>query len=268
MAGWILVPCLVALRGEFNAIAPNRDKGSDGSIGDVAHAAGGTSDHLPDEDFPALRDKDADHVNEVHAIDIDTDLRTPGLTLDQVVQHILGRCRRAASDPLNEPRLRYIIWDRHIYQAPGWTKLPYSGTDDPHTGHAHFSAEYVTSLESDTSSWHLEDLVALTNDEVDRVADATVTRIKAELPGADAVPWSSTINYTLGGAIYDTRQATIQILASLAAFTGRDFVDEPAIVAGVLQGLAAPERSDEDVAAALRAALGDRAAAVGALLVG
>ena len=36
MADWVLVSCLVSLRGEFNALAPGRDRTSDGSIGDEA----------------------------------------------------------------------------------------------------------------------------------------------------------------------------------------------------------------------------------------
>lgn len=177
MSDWILIPCLHALRDEFNALAPGRDKGADGSIGDTAHAAGGTSDHLPDEDTPALRGKDADSVNEVHALDIDSTGPWPaGLTMDKIVAHILSYCRRANSDPLNEPRLRYIIWNRKIYRAPGWAAEVYTGTADPHTGHAHFSAEYISSLEADTSTWHLEDLVAVTDDEIVKIADAVWNR--------------------------------------------------------------------------------------------
>ena len=78
MASWILVPCLVKLRSEFNAIAPDRDKSSDGSIGDAAHQDS-QSDHNPDEtgNVPI---RDAYKVNEVHAIDVDVDLRVPGLS--------------------------------------------------------------------------------------------------------------------------------------------------------------------------------------------
>ena len=61
MASWILVPCLVALRNEFNQLAPNRDKASDGSIGDTSHAAS-SSDHNPDEtgNTQAVLDGDLD----------------------------------------------------------------------------------------------------------------------------------------------------------------------------------------------------------------
>ncbi|HEY0001066.1 MAG TPA: hypothetical protein VGB74_11475, partial [Actinoplanes sp.] len=155
MASWVLVPCLVRLRTEFNEIAPSRDKASDGSIGDAAHQAS-SSDHNPDE-TGTVPIHDADSVNEVHAIDVDVNLRRTGLTMERVVQFLLARCRSGA-----EKRLRYIIYNRRIWSASsGWVQQTYTGSN-PHTEHAHFSASYTTSLEASTASWHLEDLVALT----------------------------------------------------------------------------------------------------------
>jgi hypothetical protein len=159
MADWILVPCLVALRNEFNRIAPGRDKASDGSIGDTAHA-GTVSDHNPDE-TGSVPIRDADKRNEVHAIDVDVDLRVAGLTMEKVVQFLLKRCRSGA-----EKRLRYIIYNRRIWEASNsWRQRTYTGAS-PHTEHAHFSASYDTAREAATASWHLEDIpVALTADD-------------------------------------------------------------------------------------------------------
>jgi hypothetical protein len=159
MADWILVPCLVALRAEFNRIAPGRDHASDGSIGDTAHSKE-VSDHNPDE-TGSVPIHDADHVNEVHAIDVDIDLRVAGLTMEKVVQFLLGRCRSGA-----EKRLRYIIYNRRIWEASsGWKQKTYTG-ESPHTEHAHFSSSYDTAKEAATASWHLEDIpVALTADD-------------------------------------------------------------------------------------------------------
>ncbi|MEU4694864.1 hypothetical protein [Actinoplanes sp. NPDC023714] len=157
MADWVLVPCLVRLRTELNEIAPGRDKTSDGTIGDRAHQAS-VSDHNDDEvGRVPIRDADAKH--EVHAFDADDDLRTPNLTMEMVVQHILRRCRSGA-----EKRLRYIIYNRRIWEASnGWRQRSYSGAS-PHTEHAHFSASYETKHEASTASWHLEDIpVALTD---------------------------------------------------------------------------------------------------------
>jgi hypothetical protein len=62
-------PLLEALFAEFDKIAPSRDHASDGSIGDTAHQQE-VSDHNPDE-TGSVPIHDADHLNEVHAIDVD-----------------------------------------------------------------------------------------------------------------------------------------------------------------------------------------------------
>ncbi len=159
MSSWILIAAGQSLFSAFNAVAPDRGRASDGSIGDVAHIKEGNSDHLPDEDYPALRNMDADHINEVHAIDVTTELNESDLTMEKCVQQILARCRSGA-----EKRLRYIIYNRRIWAADNsWREEAYHGTADPHINHAHFSFSYVTSLEASTVSWHLEDIpVALT----------------------------------------------------------------------------------------------------------
>jgi hypothetical protein len=157
MANWTLTASLKRLFAEFDRIAPGRDHASDGSIGDTAHQHE-TSDHNPDE-TGSVPVHDADHVNEVHAIDVDDNLRESDLTMEKVVQFLLGRCRSGA-----ERRLRYIIYNRRIWEASNdWKQRAYTGAS-PHTEHAHFSGSYTTSLEASTASWHLEDIpVSLTN---------------------------------------------------------------------------------------------------------
>ncbi|WP_250037520.1 hypothetical protein [Paractinoplanes maris] len=175
MASWILVPCLVKLRSEFNAIAPNRDRSSDGSVGDSAHQSS-QSDHNPDEtgNVPI---RDADRVNEVHAIDVDVDLRVPGLSMEKVVQFLLTRCRSGA-----EKRLRYIIFNRRIWSASsGWRQERYTGAN-PHDHHAHFSSSYASNLEAATASWHLEDVpVALTADDKKWISAEIAKQVKAQI---------------------------------------------------------------------------------------
>lgn len=154
MSAWVLVPDLVSLRTELNKLAPGRDKASDGAIGDTAHAGTGNSDHLGDEDYPALRAKDTDKVNEVHAVDVDDDLRKTGWTMDRVVQIIVTRHRTGLDN-----RLQYVIWNRRIWSRSwGWTAKVYTGVS-PHTEHAHFSALYGAGTagnpEVDTKPWGL-----------------------------------------------------------------------------------------------------------------
>lgn len=174
MASWILVPCLVKLRSEFNTIAPDRMKNSDGSVGDDAHQDS-QSDHNPDEtgNVPI---RDADKVNEVHAIDVDIDLKVPGLSMEKTVQFLLARCRSGA-----ENRLRYIIFNRRIWSASNdWREQAYRGKN-PHTEHAHFSASYTSGREADTRSWHLEDIpMPLTADDKKWLTTEVTRIVRAE----------------------------------------------------------------------------------------
>ncbi len=199
MASWILVPCLVALRSEFNAIAPARQKTSDGSVGDLAHQSS-VSDHNPDETgrVPIV---DADKINEVHAIDVDVDLNVPGLTMWMIVAFLVARCRSGA-----ERRLRYIIFDRRIWSAAdGWPTggVAYKGAS-PHTEHAHFSASYDTAMEASTASWHLKEALPVTA--------PTAAQNAAAVAAQDVDPGPG--NYSLGGAIWTTlaRSAVLNTL--------------------------------------------------------
>lgn len=148
MASWILVPCLVSLRSEFNALAPDRSKASDGAVGDVAHS-GSSSDHNPDETGRTPYE-DADNVNEVHAIDVDKDLNRSGWTMDRAVQTIVTRHRAGLDD-----RLQNVIWKRRVWSASwNWEPRAYTGAN-AHTEHAHFSARYMPAQERDVSPWGL-----------------------------------------------------------------------------------------------------------------
>lgn len=168
MASWVLIPAAQSLFDAFDRIAPNRDHASDGSIGDTAHQQE-ASDHNPDETGNTGGMEDSDNINEVHAIDVDDDLNESDLTMEKCVQKILSYCRRNNSDPLNEPRLRYIIYNRRIWSASSnWVEKTYTGAS-AHTEHAHFSFEYgsgssQSNLENVTTTWHLEEIpVALTD---------------------------------------------------------------------------------------------------------
>jgi hypothetical protein len=176
--GWILIPCLVKLRAEFNELAPDRGKASDGSIGDSAHQQE-VSDHNPDE-TGSVPIHDADHVNEVHAIDVDVDLRVPGLSMETVVQFLLSRCRSRA-----EKRLRYIIYNERIWEASnGWRQRSYSGRS-PHKEHAHFSASYDSDLEASTVSWCLEDIpVAISDADLAKIGELIDTKFARGNQGA------------------------------------------------------------------------------------
>lgn len=182
MSAWVVVACLLTLRDEFNAIAPGRDKGADGTIGDGAHNS--TSDHYPDEDSDYLRDHDADSKNEVHALDIDSTGPWPaGRSFDSLIKAIVAREKAEYEHPTTRARLKYVIWDRRIAsRSNGWAWVAYNGSD-PHTNHAHFSARYETDTEADTRPWGVKgeddmtkaELIAFLKSDEGRAAFADVT---------------------------------------------------------------------------------------------
>lgn len=150
MATWVLIPCLVKLFSEFDIIAPYRDTASDGRVGDTAHQ-GSVSDHNPDE-TGNVPSHDADSINEVHAIDVDNNLNSY-ITMEDVIQFLLSECRK--ENGTDRGRLKYIIYNKRIWEAKNnWEQRAYTGSS-PHTEHAHFSAEYDSNLESDISTWGL-----------------------------------------------------------------------------------------------------------------
>lgn len=111
--GWRLAPSLIAMEREADRLAPGRNRASDGSIGDSAHAAR-ISDHNPSDGI-------------VHALDLTHD---PAGGFDA---H--SRARQLAAR--RDPRLKYVISRGQIWnRRHGWRR--YVGTN-PHNSHAHFS---------------------------------------------------------------------------------------------------------------------------------
>jgi hypothetical protein len=159
MSSWVTIPSLMALRDEFNLVSPARDKGADGTIGDTSHSS--SSDHTPDEDSSVLRNKDADHINEVHALDIDSTGPWPdgrggeaGGWFDKKIKAIIAEEKRRWMDPNDMCRLNYVIWRGVIYDKDAdWAGKTYTASSDKHYNHAHFSARYETKAERDVRSW-------------------------------------------------------------------------------------------------------------------
>jgi hypothetical protein len=114
---WRLAKALEKLRGQVNALAPRRNKASDGTIGDAAHFAR-TSDHVPNADgVVTAADLTHDPTNDCDAGAIAESLRFA-----------------------RDHRVKYVIWNRMIFSsliAP-WSWRPYAGAN-PHTKHVHIS---------------------------------------------------------------------------------------------------------------------------------
>lgn len=126
---WRVADSLQVLRGELNKAYPDRDRTSDGTIGDAAHASR-TSDHNP---FVI----DENGIGVVRAYDIDEDL--DGQQADT------GRDAAAVVDHLHalavagDPRIRYTIYEGRIAsEKQGWAWRPYTGVN-AHKKHCHLS---------------------------------------------------------------------------------------------------------------------------------
>lgn len=129
---WYLVPSLASLRAEVNARWPNRDKSSDGAVGDESHA-----------ERPSGHNPDYAHGGAVRAIDLDVDDNDPASSLRTLV----------IAAAKGDPRVWYIISDGVIWSRTyGWVARRYTGAN-PHTKHVHVSAVEDRSTWTDTSPW-------------------------------------------------------------------------------------------------------------------
>jgi len=97
------------LRTQVNRAYPDRDKTSDGWLGDAAHSLR-PSDHNPSQPLGIVR-----------AIDIDRDLS--GAAKPDIMPYLADQIRICAK---KDKRIKYIIFDRKIASAKA--HLPISGS--------------------------------------------------------------------------------------------------------------------------------------------
>ena len=130
---WRLANSLIQLRKQVNEAFPDRDKSSDGSIGDAAHSQR-ASDHNPNA------------AGVVTASDVDRDFND-GHDGRQLVSALV-----AARDP----RIKYVIFERQISVTGDITKWkPYNGAN-AHNHHVHISVSADKTLYDDASPWNLD----------------------------------------------------------------------------------------------------------------
>lgn len=138
-AAWRIAKALLALREQVNAMAPNRRKKSDGTIGDAAHASR-SSDHNP-----WVRDGG---VGVVTAMDITHDA-AGGCDAGALADALLGS---------RDPRIKYVIFNRRIAShlqkgaAAPFEWRPYAGSN-PHTHHVHISVREEKTAYDATDPW-------------------------------------------------------------------------------------------------------------------
>jgi hypothetical protein len=113
----------IQLRKQFDDSFPDRDRTSDGWIGDTRHAAR-PSDHNPDAD------------GWVRAIDVDRDLS--GRAKPDLMPDLADQIRLLCKSK-KERRITYIIFDGRIASAKkSWEWRPYEGSNK-HNHHCHIS---------------------------------------------------------------------------------------------------------------------------------
>jgi hypothetical protein len=112
------------LREQFDDSFPDRDRRSDGWIGDLRHSTR-PSDHNPDPKAGMV----------VRAIDIDADVYKSGKP--DLMPDIADQIRLAAKR--GEKRISYVIFQGRIASSRmGWRWRKYSGSN-PHNAHCHIS---------------------------------------------------------------------------------------------------------------------------------
>lgn len=132
---WRLAEALKQLQRQINHAHPGRNRRSDGSIGDEAHKSR-DSDHNPWVRHMGL--------GVVTAIDITHD---PANGVD---------ANKLAELLIRDPRVKYVIWNKRIYNeavADRWR--PYKGRN-PHTMHVHVSVHPIRRLYDSPRPWELK----------------------------------------------------------------------------------------------------------------
>ena len=250
---WRLANSLGKLRDQVNAAYPNRNKASDGTIGDAAHAAS-ASDHNPNG------------AGVVTAMDI-TNSPSTGFDVHALADRL--RVNR-------HPDLKYIISNRRIAGAwTGWNWWPYSGSN-PHDKHAHFSVGRGNDGQStqpydDTNEWAIggSQVPPAGGKSIDEVAREVIAgkwgngtdRTGAlSAAGYDPNVVQSRVNELLGGGGSAPRKSNEVIAAEVIAgawgngvdrqnalkAAGYDYAAIQAIVNGKVSAPAAPARASVD----------------------
>lgn len=143
---WRLAGSLLVLLNEVNKRWPDRDKASDGTIGDAAHASR-QSDHNPNA------------AGVVRALDVDAG---PGLNPDEAHDTVGDHVTKAviAAAKAGHPAMgpgSYVIHEGKIASAnsaPPWSWRDYTGSDQ-HTSHPHISVALSERGYDSTRPWGL-----------------------------------------------------------------------------------------------------------------
>lgn len=181
---WRLAESIKIFRDQVNALAPNRSRASDGTIGDAAHAAT-KSEHNPED-----HDSNPATPGVVRAIDITHDV-AGGMDCQTLVDMLVAN---------KDPRILYIIFNGRMwrsYAKPNiqpWVPAPYTGSNK-HTKHMHLSVVADPALFDSPAAWRLTPPVVSTTQPA---------------PGTDMVTRSGTgTAVAVGGGFFVTAGAWV-----------------------------------------------------------
>lgn len=227
---WKVVPNLDEGRDQLNARFPNRDKASDGSIGDTSHAAGASS-HNPDKTgSPEYRDGDS--KDEIRARDFDKDLKDPDYTMEDVVQLWVKHARSGKMW-----WIRYIIYKERIWhKKDGFKTRAYTGKNK-HTEHAHVNSDFAQKADDATgTNWHLSELkkkdapVKPTPSKPDAPTKLPKVAVDGKL-GPDTIKlWQRIMGTPVDGKISETSDLVKAVQRKLRVVDARLVVDGKGIV--------------------------------------
>jgi len=126
---WRLAKSLETLRTQVNAVAPKRNKASDGTLGDTAHSKV-KSEHNPNS------------KGVVTAMDITHDPKN-GADMNLLAQ-----------DLIKDKRTWYVIFNKRIWEAGKWQA--YYGAND-HSKHLHISTKQDARTYDNASEWSIKE---------------------------------------------------------------------------------------------------------------
>lgn len=197
---WRVAHSLNVLLAQLNAKAPNRNKASDGSIGDANHQ-NRSSDHNPWYGPGIVTARDFTH--------------DPAGGLDC---HWLAATLVAQRDA----RIKYIIWDKRILSgSPGpspWMWRAYTGAN-PHTHHLHLSV-VDSELCDNTAKWG--GIITKQKQEDEMVHVDTISKAAANEVAAAVfwgIPFAGPQNFA--SVELDNRNRDAAILQAVLALAGR-----------------------------------------------
>lgn len=189
MSAWRNCKASIRLATEINGRWPNRDRLSDGTIGDAAHAAR-NSDHNP-------WIKDPDGTGVVRARDIDEDLDgnpANGVGDANVIAEHLRALGKAGDVRL--ANWGYVIYEGRIAggnptRGPGrWEWRPYTGTN-AHRHHVHVSFSRDPEGYDSTAPWGLwpttTEPTTPTTPEPEDIDMATAAELQSQIDGLKAM---------------------------------------------------------------------------------